>query len=313
MKNDKLVYLAIGIAIIFLIGNQFGLFATLPSGQFNSNSDCSFITNVDYGLNGEEGNDYQASGGWILLDRDGDGNKEPYKWIGTRGGSGGVCDGLRVILTTDAGVEVKEFILETFDLEQVYVCSEDGLFAEKYQDTPLTQDMINADSSCSGNPTLQIEDITLDSYSVSKTENEKELAFYFYWNGGVAPYSIEFDFGDGDIYSKDGIIFQNRRITNFYPIDGSYSGSICISDSDSSTLDYCGPLTIQVNGDEVSITQSPETTTDTPAIVAPEDTTVDPDISTGDIQSNLQIIWDKYQLWIIGFGGVLLLIILFKK
>ena len=88
MMEKKFIMLLIILVFLIIISiiQKSQIFAVLPEGQYNSNSDCSFITNADYQGEQEIG-DFGGAGQWISIDWDKDGFKEGY---------GFVCKGTRI-------------------------------------------------------------------------------------------------------------------------------------------------------------------------------------------------------------------------
>jgi len=67
------------VAIVLISGNL-GLFAILPSGEYNIYGDCEFITNVDLN-NGDNTNNDFKDGAWITMDVNNDGEYEKYGFL----------------------------------------------------------------------------------------------------------------------------------------------------------------------------------------------------------------------------------------
>ncbi len=131
MENkNTIIWVILIIAGIILISRaDLGLFAILPEGEFNANNDCTFITNANYGANGEQVSDYSHGYTWITLDFDGDGSKEAFGRKGSVSSTGDYCKDGRIITYTPMGFRVAEKTPS-----QIMVCSSGGNEVQYYQE-----------------------------------------------------------------------------------------------------------------------------------------------------------------------------------
>jgi hypothetical protein len=102
--NWIIVLLLVAVAL-FLLNNQLGLFAVLPAGQYNSNNDCTFLTNANYGTS-EEARDYKSPTTWIMADYDGDGKLGVYGHFGSKSSTADLFAGLEVVTLTENYLKV---------------------------------------------------------------------------------------------------------------------------------------------------------------------------------------------------------------
>lgn len=152
-KTIGITIIIVAIAIVWAIssGTLFGGFAILPSGQYTSNSACTFQTNADFGANGEQVTDYANSGIWISVDADNNGVKEGYGFYGSTSTSNDVCSSKTQITTTPGGLRV---VLYNPTSNEVGICSPDGRTVERFRTTTssgIAQQAIltcNTDTTC---------------------------------------------------------------------------------------------------------------------------------------------------------------------
>ena len=134
MKQQQKVILGVTLFVGILLVINFGGFNflsifILPSGEYRSNSDCSFITNIE----GEGFDDYRSSsndhptGVWIAVDSQGDGNLEGYFPISVsplNDLDDVWCDQKEGITTTPSGLKVIK--AQWFnELGRIGICSPD--------------------------------------------------------------------------------------------------------------------------------------------------------------------------------------------
>lgn len=129
-KKTIFVIILIGISLI-VIAKLGGLFAILPSGQYNAYPDkinCIFITNVDPA--NSRYSSYSLSTSWIAIDYNGDGIKEKFGKYGSSSGTGrvGGCGGSSNsrILVSDYNSYGDDVYYYSYSGDRIYVCSPDG-------------------------------------------------------------------------------------------------------------------------------------------------------------------------------------------
>lgn len=267
LKDNIPIFLVLGVILIFILPGL-GLFAILPEGQFNSNADCSFITNTDYGLDGENYMDYLYSNIWVSVDSDGDGNLEGWGSFNTVGSNVDRCSDRRLLTTTDGGLKV---IMYNETQQILGVCSLDGKQVRTYKQgiTTSNQAILSCTaeqcpiSSLSEITTCEIASETLNSATdcpsniISEVENELNNNYPGQYarlnnNGGVYSCdSINCLDSDGSDYFNKGqvtisdtifsdVCWDNKRgLTeyicendNLKPIEVSCpSGYVCENDS----------------------------------------------------------------------------------
>jgi len=140
------MWIALILVLIFVLGaffqKSYGFFAILPEGQYNSNSECTFITNTDFGVNGEQFSDY--GGGWISVDWNGDGTKEGYGYYGsTSSTAADICSGKEIITYTQVGFKVVKY---NPAYNEVGICS--GGEVKRFRSSD--PDAVDAILSCAG-------------------------------------------------------------------------------------------------------------------------------------------------------------------
>jgi len=157
-KKDKNILIGIvGVIVLIIVLNltlKSQPAGILPSGQYNLNSDCSFITNTEYGL--EEGIlDYKGES-WVSVDWDGDGVLEGYGFVGYLWGDD-VCLGKQIIANTPIGFDVVKYA-QTLDYKEIAICgsitatNSQAVYhsARRYRDT--SSNSINAILTCEAIP-----------------------------------------------------------------------------------------------------------------------------------------------------------------
>jgi len=83
-----------------------------------------------------------------------------------------------------------------------------------------------------------------------------DVEFDIDWTGGVSPYIIQIELGDGNVIYIEDIIGTGYITQYTYSLVGEYDGSVCVYDSEPLTLNDCKSFTIQVSGngyDDVEI------------------------------------------------------------
>ncbi len=74
--------------------------------------------------------------------------------------------------------------------------------------------------------------------------------------GGVAPYSVAWDFGDGEIQADTGVVVFPLTVEHDYGVAGDYAWSLTISDSSDPALEAIAGGTLTV-GPQVTLTSTP--------------------------------------------------------
>lgn len=157
-KQQKIIIAVILIvAAIYLLPNL-KLFSVLGPNEYNSNSAKTFLTNVNYGTDGEQFNDYGTSDSWVSVDWDSDGTLEGYGFSGIYSSQDEFCSSKRLITSTPENLRVVE--LQNTPYNELAICDIAGLHAYKFRsDTyPASEAIINPEEgvcvNCNENITL---------------------------------------------------------------------------------------------------------------------------------------------------------------
>lgn len=152
--EEKWIWAIAVIVLIFVVGaffqKSYDIFAILPTGQYSTNSDCTFITNANFGTNGEQIDDYGGSQ-WIAVDWSKDGAKEGYGYYGsTSGTSADICLGKEIITYTQAGFKVVKYSASS-SYNEVGICS--GGIVKRFRDNDpdVTSAILSCPTTCTEN------------------------------------------------------------------------------------------------------------------------------------------------------------------
>ena len=131
-KTKKTIFVIILIVIgLIVIAKLGGLFAILPSGQYNAYPDktiCTFTTNIDPVTS--RYSSYSLSTSWIAIDYNNDGIKEKFGRYGSASGTGRVsgCGGSSNsrILVSNYNIYGDDIYYYNYTRGRIYICSPDG-------------------------------------------------------------------------------------------------------------------------------------------------------------------------------------------
>jgi len=115
--------------------------------------------------------------------------------------------------------------------QQYYVCGSD----RKY----VLKGLVNGKCGYTVSP------VTINSIDILK--NQKMATFKIQWSGGVSPYTVELEYGDGNVIYTQGLATTSYFPSYTYPSIGEYHGSVCVYDSDSSTENDCEDFSITIS------------------------------------------------------------------
>ena len=83
-------------------------------------------------------------------------------------------------------------------------------------------------SSITGRGVCEVSSITISRVDIPAREDNIRV-LNIVWNGGQSPYTLEVEWGDGDVFYQEGISSTSYSISHTYSA-GTYNGAITVSD-----------------------------------------------------------------------------------
>jgi len=148
-KQTNMVLIGGGILVAALF--IFGIiplgttFSILPEGEYYSNVDCSFISNIVF-YDPPMLSNYGTTGGWVSVDWDGDGNLEAFGRSGHSLTSTDYCSSRTYIMDAPGG-----YRLVVWDSNEIAICDSTG--NDQYRFAIGDSDATNAILTCDGGGT----------------------------------------------------------------------------------------------------------------------------------------------------------------